>query len=86
MADLLFGGLPKGADVKVAIKNMERLVQLNPNYIIYAYDLAKFYDYAGQKANAIAQIKRALTLTPKAPEEFHYVDVCKRFLEKLQNE
>ena len=84
MAEMLFGGLPKGANSKLAVDYMLRLIQLNPNYIVYGYDLAKFYDYLGQKANAIASLKRVVTLTPHAPEEFNYLKAAQKYLSKLQ--
>ena len=84
MAQMLFGGLPKGANVNTAISLMLELIKFNPNYVVYGYDLARFYEYAGDKVKAIESLKRVLTLPPHAPEETTYLQSAKRLLNKLQ--
>lgn len=83
MADMLFGGIPKGADVNKAIKMMKELISIRPDYIVYRYDLALFYEYIGDKINAKAWLQSALKLTPKTPEEHGYITAGKKFLARL---
>ncbi|MDX2002400.1 MAG: hypothetical protein SFW35_08205 [Chitinophagales bacterium] len=84
MANMLFGGLPKGADVKRAIQYMQELIKLNPNYTVYSYDLAKFYEYVGDKVKAIQCLKHVIGLKPVTPEDAPYIEAAKRFLKRLQ--
>ncbi len=84
MADMLFGGIPKGADVNLAIKTMKELITKRPDYIVYRYDLALFYEYLGDKLNARQWLESAMKLTPKTPEEFPYIPAGKKFLARLQ--
>lgn len=83
MADMLFGGLPRG-NVQTAIQDMIALIQSNPNYVVYGYDLARFYQHIGNKVKAIESLKRVILLTPHAPEEFSYIQAAKRLLLELQ--
>ncbi len=83
MADMLFGGIPRGADVDKAIKMMKELITLRPDYIVYRYDLALFYEYIGDKINARNWLESALRLTPKTPEEHGYIVAGKKFLARL---
>jgi len=84
MASMLFGGLPKDADVQRGVQLMLYLVRINPNYIVYGYDLARFYEYLGEKTKAVESLKRVIALTPHAPEEFYYLKSARDFLNKLQ--
>ncbi len=84
MADMLFGGIPKGADVNLAIKTMKELISKRPDYIVYRYDLALFYEYIGDKINARSWLESALKLTPKTPEEFPYIPAGKKLLARLK--
>lgn len=84
MADMLFGGIPKGADVNFAIKTMKELISKRPDYIVYRYDLALFYEYIGDKINARQWLESALKLTPKTPEELPYIPAGKKLLARLK--
>lgn len=84
MAEMLFGGIPKGADINYAIKTMKELIAKRPDYIVYRYDLALFYEYLGDKINARSWLESALKLTPKTPEELPYIPAGKKLLARLQ--
>lgn len=84
MADMLFGGIPKGADINYAIKIMKELINKRPDYIVYRYDLALFYEYLGDKINARSWLESALKLTPKTPEELPYIPAGKKLLARLK--
>lgn len=84
MADMLFGGLPKGASITRAIQLIQALIKYKPDYTVYSYDLAKFYEYQGKKAEAIELLKKVIAMTPKAPEDTHYIAAAKKKLLKLQ--
>lgn len=84
MADMLFGGIPKGADIQKAISLMKELITYRPDYIVYRYDLALMYEYLGDEKSALQYLQSALSLTPKTPEEYNYVVAGKKFLARLQ--
>ncbi len=84
MADMLFGGIPKGADINKAINLMKELITYRPDYIVYRYDIALMYEYLGDKKAALAWLKSALSIIPKAPEEHNYVVAGKKLLARLQ--
>jgi len=84
MAEMLFGGIPKGADINKAIVLMKELINNRPNYIVYRYDLALMYEYQGDKPAALAWLQSALKLSPTTPEEYNYVVAGKKLLSRLQ--
>ncbi|CAN5444634.1 hypothetical protein BH09BAC1_BH09BAC1_06000 [soil metagenome] len=83
MADMLFGGIPKGADINKAIKMMKELITLRPDYIVYRYDIALMYEYLGDQKSALAWVQSALKISPKAPEEYNYIVAGKKLQERL---
>jgi len=82
LANVLFGGLPKNMSLEKGIQYMEKAVELKPNYIVYIYDLATFYERANT-ATAIQLIKKALGINPVAPEDFIYLERCRNLLSRL---
>src|SRR5690606_32067257 len=69
LAQVFFGGMPKGASMDNAFQMLQKATSMNPNYIVYYYDLAVFFQHIGNKMNAIENLKKAISLKPIAPEE-----------------
>ncbi len=84
LAGLLFGGLPKGMTIETGIEYLEKANELNRDCIVYLYDLATFYERTNT-ATAIQVTKKALSILPKAPEDFIYLEKCKNLHSRLMN-
>jgi tetratricopeptide (TPR) repeat protein len=84
LSGLFFGGLPKGATMDNAFAFLNKALKTNPNYMIYYYDLAVFFNHVGNKIKAIENLKKAVTIKPKAPEEFQYLELSKKKLAALE--
>ncbi len=85
MAKMLFGGLPKNASFEDAIKGITTAIELRPNYVVYLYDLAQFYEYHDDFIKAKEALRQALQLAPTAPEEVEYLLRCRKMLSKLMD-
>lgn len=83
LANMLFGGIPNNADMSKSVKLMQELISKRPDYTVYQYDLAIFYNYMGNKDKAIELLKNVLKLSPKVPEDHSYLKSAKKFLDKL---
>lgn len=83
LANLLFGGLPREMTIEKGIHYLKKANELKPDYIVYLYDLATFYEYKEDKAAAISLVKKALAVTAVAPEDFLYRKKCQNLLTRL---
>lgn len=83
LADMFFGGIPDNADMQRSIDLMKELIAYRPDYTVYSYDLAIFYNYIGDKVSAIALLKKVMSLKPTAPEDATYIKASQRLLKKL---
>lgn len=83
LANMLFGGIPGDADMGKSVKLMQELISYRPDYTVYQYDLAIFYNYIGNKDKAIELLKNVIKLTPKTPEDYGYLKSARKFLERL---
>lgn len=83
-ANVLFGGVPKGASEEKAVEYLERAVSLKPDFILYRYDLARAYDETGQEQKAIATLNKALTLSPRTPDDPGLLQECREMLKDLK--
>lgn len=80
LAQLLFGGIPKDASMDSAFAYLYKALKIKPDYLVYYYDLAVFFNHIGNKLKAIEHLKKVLSLKPQAPEEFQYLEMAKRKL------
>lgn len=83
LADMFFGGIPDNADMQRSIDLMKELIAYRPDYSVYNYDLAIFYNYIGDKVSAIALLKKVLQLKPSTPEDTTYIKASQKLLKKL---
>lgn len=83
LADMFFGGIPDNADMQRSIDLMKELIAYRPDYTVYSYDLAVFYNYIGDKVSAIALLKKVMQLKPTVPEDETYIKASQRLLKKL---
>ncbi|HYD90180.1 MAG TPA: hypothetical protein VEA37_01695, partial [Flavobacterium sp.] len=61
-ANMLFGGIPEGASNEEALRNFKKAIQLGPDYMLYYYDLGKFYDETDDEAKAIETFEKLLAM------------------------
>lgn len=76
-----------GGSKKRAVKNLEKALDLTPNYTAHHPALAEAYMEVGDKEKAIAVLKRAFTVTaPEDPGEFDdNLKDARELLKKLEN-
>jgi tetratricopeptide (TPR) repeat protein len=84
LSQLLFGGLPKDASIDNAFKFLEKAMKINPNYLVYFYDMAVFFLHVGNKVKAIEYLNTAIKMKPDSPEEVQYLDLSKKKLELIK--
>ncbi len=84
LSDLLFGGLPKDASIDNAFKFLEKAMKVNPNYLVYFYDMAVFFLHVGNKVKATEYLNIAIKMKPDSPEEVQYLDLSKKKLELIK--
>ncbi len=85
VASLLFGGLPGGMSFEKGILYLRKANELKPDCIVYLYDLATFYERTEDTATAIGLVKKALSITAVAPEDFLYQKKCENLLTRLDS-
>jgi len=83
-ANVLFGGLPKGASTQKAIQCYQKAISLNPNVIMYYYSLAVAYHTAHQDHKSIETINELLKLPNKSPDDPGYKKEAERLIQKIQ--
>lgn len=82
-ANLLFGGLPD-ASTKKAAKYIEKAIKLNPNDILYYYDLARAYAELGRTSAAIGVCRKALNMPTRSPSDPITKDKCRELIDDLK--
>lgn len=82
-AKTLFGEVPQGT-IEDAEKYIKKATILNPGRIQYHYELARVYDHQKKSDEAIASLKKAVSLKPQTREDFEYLNLAKKMLEKLE--
>ncbi len=83
-ANVLFGGLPKGASTQKAIQCYEKAISLNPNIIMYYYSLAEAYHTTHQDHKSIETINELLKLPNKSPDDPGYKKGAEKLMRKIQ--
>lgn len=83
-ANVLFGGIPEGASTEKAVEYIQKAIDLNPDLILYYYDLAKAYEQLGQEEEAIAACQQALAQPTRAPGDEKVKEDCRELVEDLQ--
>ena len=83
-ANVLFGGIPEGASNEKAAEHIEKAIELNPDMLLYYYDLAKAYDELGQEEQAVATCREALDMPSNAPEDDDTKEDCRELIDDLE--
>jgi tetratricopeptide (TPR) repeat protein len=83
-ADYLFGGIPGEASNKKAIQHLEKAVQLDPNIVLYHYDLAQVLVDEDEYEQAQKHLEEALSLSTNNPDDEIYKPKARALLKDIQ--
>ena len=81
-ANTLFGGIPDASEEK-AVQFLEKAVELEPDLIIYYFDLARVYRHVGKIDKAADTCRQALGLEPITPDDDGFQQKCRNLLTNL---
>jgi len=84
LSDLLFGGLPKGANMENAFTFLKKAMTMKPDYLVFYYDMAIFYIHSGDETKAKDNLKKAMSMKANSPEETQYIGLAKKKLASLE--
>lgn len=82
VADKFFGGLPEASKDK-AIQYCKKANEIEPNYILYQFDLGRMYRLNGDKANAKTAYTKVGTMKAVTPDDPGYQSEAKKILATL---
>lgn len=82
-ANTLFGGLPQASEQN-AVHALEKALELNPQYILYYYDLARAYKQIGKEDQAVATCRKALQREPLTPGDPRLLNQCEMLIQSVQ--
>lgn len=83
-ANVLFGGVPSGASKEKGAEYIEKAIDINPNFLLYYYDLAKTYEELGEEDKAIATCQKAIQRPNVAPDDPKIKDDCRELIDDLR--
>jgi|AntRauTorcE11898_2_1112593.scaffolds.fasta_scaffold07198_2 tetratricopeptide (TPR) repeat protein len=83
-ANVLFGGIPDGASLENAVNYIEKAIELNPDFLLYYYDLARSYKEMGKDSQAIASCQKALQKPTVAPDDDKIKQDCRELIDDLK--
>lgn len=83
-ANVLFGGIPDGASTEKAVENIEKAIALNPQFILYYYDLAKAYERLDKEEEAIETCETALQKPVLVPDDERIKEDCRELIDDLE--
>ena len=61
-ANMLFGGIPKGASNEKGLQCVQKAMQIKPTYVLYYYEMAKLYELMDNDAAAVKTLTKGLAL------------------------
>ncbi len=64
LANTVLGGVPKGASMENAVRDLEKAVELEPNYVNHRLELGRTYLMVKDRARARRELEKAVALTP----------------------
>lgn len=82
-ANTVLGGVPRGASLENAVSDLRRAVELEPEYVNHRLELGRTYLALKRRAEARAELEKAVSLPPRAPRDAHYQQEARALLEKL---
>ena len=83
-ADDYLERLPDDMTVQKGFEILEELIQRNPGYIVYRYDLGIFHLRTGDESKARRQFEKVVSMEPMTKEGFIYKDWARWRLRKIR--
>lgn len=85
-ANTVLGGVPKGASMENAIRDLERAVELEPAYVNHRLELGRTYLETNRKADARRELQKAVSLAPSSsPRDARYQAEARELLKKIKD-
>jgi tetratricopeptide (TPR) repeat protein len=83
-ANTVLGGVPKGASMENAVRDLQRAIELEPNYVNHHLELGRTFKDLDRPDDARRELERALALPPTSnPRDPHYQSEARALLAKL---
>ncbi|HTK32495.1 MAG TPA: tetratricopeptide repeat protein [Candidatus Saccharimonadaceae bacterium] len=83
-ANTVLGGVPEGASMDNAVRELERAVQLEPDYVNHRLELGRTYRMLKRWADARRELEKAVTLAPTSnPRDALYQAEARQLLARL---
>jgi len=84
-ANSVLGGVPKGASMENAVRDFEKAIELEPNYLNHHLELGRTYLQLHREEDARREFERVLALPPTSnPRDPHYQADARELLGKLK--
>jgi tetratricopeptide (TPR) repeat protein len=83
-ANTLFGGIPGNASNQKAAEYIKKAIDLDDEYVLYYYDLAKVYEEMGKEQQAISACRSSLDITNLTPDDKRIKQDCRQLIKDLQ--
>ncbi|HEY2955514.1 MAG TPA: tetratricopeptide repeat protein [Candidatus Eisenbacteria bacterium] len=85
-ANAVLGGVPKGASMENAVRDLERAVELEPNYLNHHLELGRTYLQLKRREDARREFERVLALPPTSnPRDPHFQREARELLARLRD-
>src|SRR5262245_11944202 len=83
LSKVTFAGMPRGASLENAVRDLERAVELQPGAIDFRIELARTYLRVNRDADARRELERAVALPGNRPRDPGLQAEARTMLEKL---
>jgi tetratricopeptide (TPR) repeat protein len=84
VANTVLGGVPKGASMENAVRDLQKAIELEPSYVNHHLELGRTYWMLKNVADARRELDKAVTLPPtSSARDSHYQAEARELLEKL---
>jgi tetratricopeptide (TPR) repeat protein len=86
MARAVLGGVPKGASMENAIADLQKAIELEPNYVNHHLELGLTFLEVKRKDDARREFEKAIALpSTSSPRDVRYQDEAREQLKKLRS-
>ena len=83
-ANTVLGGVPRGASMDNAVRDFQKAVELEPDYVNHRLELGRTFMQLKRRAEAREQLERAIALPPtSSPRDTRYQQEARELLRKL---
>lgn len=84
LAKAVLGGLPKGASMENAVRDLQKAIELEPDYVNHHLELGRTYVMLRDAADARRELERVVSLPPtSSARDTRYQAEAKELLSKL---